>query len=120
MSTFNISTERLFNLCWPCQNNGTSRLQVRFPEVPVFYFNICDVGGFCEDDEGRELPSAEAAKAEAVRGLRDLMAGTIQTGEINLACFIEIEDESRELIATVSFEDAVTLIREAGQIPGRR
>lgn len=88
-------------------------------DVPVFYFHICDDGGFFEDEEGRDLDTAQAAVAEAVTGLRDLVAGGMKAGELNLACFIEIEDENHELLATVSVEDAVRITSERGESPRR-
>lgn len=85
--------------------------------VPIFYFHVHDAGTICEDDEGRELADIEEARAEAVRGLRDLMAGGMQSGELNLACFVEIEDQSRELVATVRLEDAVRITRDGAESP---
>lgn len=90
---------------------------MRLRDVPTFYFHVCDGGGFFEDEEGRDLPGVEAAKAEAVRGLRDLMAGALQAGELNLASFIELEDENHHLIATVLVQDAIRLTSEPGESP---
>jgi hypothetical protein len=88
--------------------------------VPTFYFHLSDADGFFEDEDGRELSDAEEAYKEALRGLRDLMAGGMQSGEVNLASFIEIEDESHELIATVFVQDAVRLTDQRGRSPRRR
>ena len=55
-------------------------------------------------------PEGFAATLEArPHGLRDIMASEVKSGGINLASFIEIEDEKRRLIETVSFTDAVSL-----------
>lgn len=75
--------------------------------MPLNYLHVCNGIGFIEDEDGMELPSAEFARQKAVEGLRDIMADELKGGVINMASFIEIEDENRSLIATISFEDAV-------------
>jgi hypothetical protein len=92
---------------------------MRCPEVPMFYFHVCDGNAFFEDDEGRDLANGEEAYREAIRGLRDIMAGGMQTGELNLSCFIEIENASHELVETVFVQDAVRLTNERGRSPSR-
>jgi hypothetical protein len=39
--------------------------------------------------------------------LRDLAAGDLQAGQLNLASFIEIEDDNRCLLMTVTLNEAV-------------
>jgi hypothetical protein len=77
--------------------------------VPRFYFNLCDGAEFVKDDEGIELSDYAAARRKAVEGLRGVMAGDLLTGDLNTASFIEIEDESHELIELVSFADVVRM-----------
>jgi hypothetical protein len=77
--------------------------------MPRFYFHVCDGNGFTEDEEGLELPSVPAARAKAINGLRDLLAGELRRGALNMAWFIEIEDENRQLVMTVPFSEAVTI-----------
>lgn len=85
--------------------------------MPLFYLHICNGSGFTEDREGQELPDEEDAYREAVRGLRDLMAGELKRGEMNLGSFIEIENEQHELIRTVDFSEAVRVLNERGSRP---
>ena len=89
--------------------------------MPLYRFHICDGEGFCEDLEGIELVDREAAYAEALRGARSLMVDEIIQGRLNLASFIEVEDESGELLFTVTFEEAVEIDPKpvAGQSPRR-
>ena len=77
--------------------------------MPRFYFNLCDGPEFAEDEEGSELADFAAARRKAVESLRGVMAGDLLTGDLNTASFIEIEDESHELIETVSFADVVRM-----------
>jgi len=87
--------------------------------VPTFYLHVCDAQRFEEAEEGLELPDANAARDEAIKGLRDLVAGAVCTGEVNMAMFIEVEDESRQLLFTVSVEDAMQVTSERGTSPRR-
>ena len=82
--------------------------------MPIFYLHVCDGGGFVEDLEGQDHPTLEAARTTAVERLRDILSREHRSGGLNLASFIEIEDESHTLVATVSFEDAV---RTGTEIP---
>lgn len=77
--------------------------------MPRFYFNLCNGAEFAEDEEGLELADYAAARRKAVESLRGVMAGDLLMGDLNTASFIEIEDDNRELIETVSFAEVVNL-----------
>jgi hypothetical protein len=85
--------------------------------VPRFYFHVCNGSGFTEDEEGTEHPDLAAARVNAIMGLRDIMAGELKAGELNLGSFIEIEDEDHRLIMTVPFSDAVKVETIEGARP---
>lgn len=89
----------------------------RFRHVPRFYLHVCNGSGFTEDEEGMEFSDPQYAYREAVRGLRDLMAGELIQGEINLGSFIEIENEKHELIRTVEVADVVRVSNNRGKRP---
>ena len=89
-----------------------------FP-VPTFYLHVCDADSFEEAEEGLELPDADAARREAIRGLRDLVAGAVCAGDVNMAMFIEVEDDSHQLLFTVSVEDAMQVTSVRGTSPRR-
>ena len=74
-----------------------------------YYFHICNGTGFVQDEEGLELPDIEAARAEAIRSARSIMASDVQRGMLDLSSFIEIEDENRQLVQTLGFQEAVDL-----------
>ena len=78
--------------------------------MPRYYFHVCDGDGFCEDEEGRELPDHEAARREALAGARSLMVDELIHGKLNLASFIEVESEGKHLF-TVTFDEAVDIHR---------
>ena len=77
--------------------------------VPRFYLHVCNGNGFTEDTEGQEFADIAAARRAAIKGLREIMAGEMQVGELDLGSFIEIEDANHEMLATVSFDEAVRL-----------
>ena len=85
--------------------------------MPLYFLHVCDSNGFAEDDEGHELADLAAARRAAVAGLRDIMAGDLQSGYLNTACFVEIEDEQHDLLATISFADAVRISDEIQERP---
>lgn len=80
--------------------------------MPRFYFHLCNGSGFNEDTEGQEFPDEAAARKEAVRGLRDVSAGEMMRGEMNVGSFIQIEDENHNLLMTVEFGEAVRVSNE--------
>lgn len=77
--------------------------------MPRFYFHVCNGTGFIADEEGQELRDLDAARAEAIKSARSIMASDVQRGMLDLSSFIEIEDGDRQLVHTLSFEDAVDL-----------
>jgi hypothetical protein len=78
--------------------------------VPRYYMHMSDGHRFVEDHEGRDLPDDETARQEAVKGARDVMASELRGGQLDLSSFIEVEDETRKLLFTVTFAEAVKII----------
>jgi hypothetical protein len=77
--------------------------------MPLFYLHVCNGNGFVEDEEGQDLPNADAARAAAIRGARDIMAEDIRRGELDPASFIEVEDSDHQHLFTLQFGDAVRI-----------
>ena len=77
--------------------------------MPRYYMHCCNGNGFTEDQEGVELPDKEAAMRKAVAAARDVMAGDVRSGLLDLTSFIEVEDEQHNLILTLTFLEAVTV-----------
>lgn len=77
--------------------------------MPIYRFHVCDGAGFREDPEGMELPDRDAARQEALRRARSLMVEELMEARLNLASFVEVEDAQRELLFTVTFDDAVRI-----------
>ena len=78
--------------------------------------HICNGGGFVEDEEGRDLADDETARSEAIAAARDVMAGDLRDGHIDLTAYIQVENAAHELLFTIVFVDAVKIRTEqAGQ-----
>lgn len=77
--------------------------------MPRFYFHVRDDAD-SPDEEGVELPDAEAARDYAAKSARELMCDTLkQEARITPHHRIDIEDEQGGVIATVRFGDAFEL-----------
>ena len=74
-----------------------------------FYLHIHNGIGLSEDEEGCECPDLEAARNEAIRGIRSLLAAELIEGSIDLCGRIEVADEAGRIVAVVPFRDAVEL-----------
>jgi hypothetical protein len=83
--------------------------------MPRYYLHMSDGNGFIEDEEGIDLPDAEAARATALRCARDVMMGEVRSGTLDLTSFIEVEDEQRKLLFTLTFADALEVRRYSGK-----
>lgn len=79
--------------------------------MPLFYLNLND-DIVARDEDGTEFADADQARLAAIDGARDLIACQIRRGEpINLTHRIEVEDEHRNCVCSVTFAQAVTFQR---------
>lgn len=86
-------------------------LAARYRVMPRFYFHVCNGTGLVEDEDGQELADLEAARREAIRAARCIMASDVQRGMLDLSSFIEIEDSDHQLVHTLAFDEAVDLTK---------
>jgi hypothetical protein len=91
-------------MCWRATIRSIILLR-----VPLYYMHVSNGHGFAEDHEGRNLPDDETARKEAVKGARDLMASELREGQLDLSSFIEVEDETRKPLFTITFAEAVKI-----------
>ncbi len=75
--------------------------------MPRFYLRLGIGARLTEDEEGCDLPDLAHARRRAIEGLRDVLAGELRRGNIDLSSFIEIEDENHALVMTVPLSEAV-------------
>lgn len=65
------------------------------------------------DPEGINYPSLDAVKATVLAAARGMIAADAQEGLINLNYRIDAEDELGEVVHTLPFDRAVTILRPA-------
>ena len=82
----------------------------RIAAMPRFFFHIHD-DLVLRDDEGLELPDADAAREEAVRGIRALICDQVMEGRLALHHRVEVEDETGKQVAAFAFGDAIRVER---------
>ncbi|MDF0544175.1 hypothetical protein PX699_17635 [Sphingobium sp. H39-3-25] len=76
------------------------------PRYHLNLFNNIDT----YDEEGRVFEDLTAAKEEAIRSSRDLMAEHVKAGEpINLCHRIEVTDDEGKVLATIDFRELITI-----------
>ncbi|HZF96376.1 MAG TPA: Crp/Fnr family transcriptional regulator [Allosphingosinicella sp.] len=75
--------------------------------MPRYFFNIRNGNGLTEDEEGRDFPDVRAARAEALKGVRSIVAEEVKEGRLDLAGRVEITDESGASIEDIPFGDAL-------------
>ena len=80
--------------------------------MPIFYFDVYN-DDVTLDDEGAELADVSAAHAHAVKEARVLAAETVKEGHFDGRHRIDVRDESRADVASVTFGEAVE-IRSCG------
>lgn len=76
--------------------------------MPRFYFHLYD-DMVSLDEEGKVLPTIDAARKEAVRNARHLACAEVLDGHLGLNHRIEVTDANDAHIATVVFKDVVKL-----------
>ncbi len=77
--------------------------------MPPYYFDVIDGHGIAEDEDGLDLPDAEAARAEALAGARGILADEVKTGRIDLSWRIDVRDGTHEFLFSVPFAEAIEI-----------
>jgi hypothetical protein len=78
--------------------------------MPVYFLHLRESGERIEDPQGTEFPSLMAARAEAIRSAREMMAESLRAGQPLDHQQIEICDASGELLEVVRFRDVLKAI----------
>ena len=77
--------------------------------MPRFLFHVID-DIMSLDEEGRELPSIDLARQEAIAGARELIAHKVmRTGRVALHHRIEIAGEDGTVLLALPYGEAVTI-----------
>jgi hypothetical protein len=78
--------------------------------MALYFLHLRDGTDELLDDEGIELSESAVAGA-ALTSARDCIAGDAHRGRIELKYRIEVENERGEVVHTLPFEEAVTIVR---------
>ena len=76
--------------------------------MPRYFFHVHD-DIEALDEEGLELPDAEAALNGARDAARQLAAEQVTQGKLHLDHRIEVANDAGEVIATIAFRDCVEI-----------
>jgi hypothetical protein len=76
--------------------------------VPRFFFHVFD-DVVLTDDEGIELPDAEAARREALAGVRAMMCDQVRNGRLVLGHRVDVDDEHGRRVLSLKFAEAITI-----------
>jgi len=77
--------------------------------MPLYHFNLLDDSGPLPDEEGRELPSLEAARSEGIRGARSIIADEVLEGRVDLRARIDITDGAGNILVAIPFADTIEI-----------
>ncbi len=75
--------------------------------MPRYFFHLRNRLD-ADDPEGRMMPDADTARAEAIKDARSVIASEVLEGRLDLDGWIEIVDETGDPVLTVTFRDAVS------------
>lgn len=77
--------------------------------MPHFHLNLFNGDGPVPDEEGRDFIDLPGARAEAISGIRSLLASELTAGCIDLGGRIEIADPQGRVLQTVRFHEALEI-----------
>jgi hypothetical protein len=80
--------------------------------MPLFYLHLHNSVGFVRDEEGRDFPDLAAARAEAIKSIRSLLAEDLRHGRLDLRGRLDVAGADGEILATVAFGEAVEVVSE--------
>jgi hypothetical protein len=84
--------------------------------VTRYHLNIRNGVGLVLDEEGREFVDLDAARADAIDGIRSVISEEARSGLLDLTGRIEITDGDGHLLCLVGYEEAMDL-RQVGRTP---
>jgi hypothetical protein len=75
--------------------------------MPHYFFHVCNSGGYLRDDEGQDLPNAEAAKVRAMESIRSIVSEEVKEGLADLRGRLEVTDAGGTTLLTMPFAEAI-------------
>lgn len=81
-----------------------------------YFLHLRDSGDELLAPDGREFVDMASLKRAVLTSARDLMAGDICNGVLDLRYWIDAEDQQGKIVDTLAFSNAFTLIPEDDEV----
>ena len=78
--------------------------------MPHFYLDVCNTQADSPDEQGREFADLEAARADAIAGIRSILRDEVLEGRMDLNGEVRILDADRRLVMIVPYAEAVSIV----------
>jgi len=75
--------------------------------MPHYYFHVREGADLSRDEEGQDLPNAEAARREAINTSREILGEKLLHGRSLNHRTIEIADETGHVVDVISSNDVL-------------
>lgn len=82
--------------------------------MPRYFLDVSNAKASNKDEAGAEFADLDAARQEAIAGIRSILGDELLGGEIDLNGKVRIFDEQRRLVLTIPYSDAVTVVAPNG------
>ena len=77
--------------------------------MPRYHFDVQNGADLVLDEEGRELANLEAARREAIKGIRSLISAEVEKGSLDLTGQLTLRDATGRTVILLRFEEAVSI-----------
>jgi hypothetical protein len=78
--------------------------------MPIYFLDVCNSEVIAGDPEGRELPNLDAARREAIAGIRSILANEAAEGRLDLRGEIRIKNARGDVVRVVPYADALDIM----------
>ena len=76
--------------------------------MPMYFFHIKENGDVLYDDEGSDHPDLDAAREEAIEGIRQIISDAVLTGSpLGLDREMHVVDDARNTQLKVMFREVI-------------
>jgi hypothetical protein len=79
--------------------------------VATYHLHLINTHVDADDREGHLLASLDEARAMAVDGIRGYLSHEVRDGRLDLRGRIDVEDDDGAVLASVRFDEAVSITR---------
>jgi len=77
-------------------------------EMPLYFFHIKEGDGVLHDEEGSDHPDLQAARGEAIWGIRQIVSDAVLSGSpLRLDRELHVVDDAGDTLLKFAFRDVV-------------